>query len=134
MRGSLLSLGLCAITLAGTLVIWTGHSEQVETRMMEEHVIARKWVEIQEDSKDGKIVFRPADYPIRPARKPRRQLELSELGDVRTLQGGSDDRLEPKSEGKWEQEGRTLRLNIQEWEGEYEIEDLQDTILVLKKR
>jgi hypothetical protein len=101
--------------------------------MTDVNMIARNWIEIREDSKDGTFVFRPDDYPVPPARG-RRHLELTEIGESRTLGAGPTDRLETKSEGKWTIDGEILRLNIQEWEGEYEIENLQDTILVLRKR
>ncbi|HID49085.1 MAG TPA: hypothetical protein EYP40_05650 [Chromatiales bacterium] len=101
--------------------------------MTDDPILARRWIEIREESKDDILVFRPEDYPVPPARG-RRHLELSAEGQGRALGEGSTDRLETTSEGDWTTDGRTLRLSIPGWEGEYEILDLRDTILSLRKR
>jgi len=105
---------------------------KIGTNMIDEIQIARTWVEIREDSIDDRLVFRPSDYPIPPARG-RRQLELSRSGQGQALDAGASDKLETVGLGEWKIDGQTLILNIRGWEGAYEIEDLQADILILQK-
>ena len=126
-------MGCCVIAVIGLYTFEPEHSNRIETRMTDENMIAREWVEIREDSKDGTLVFRPADYPVPPARG-RRHLMLAKEGRGQALDAGPTDRLESFGEGDWSIDGQILRLNISGWVGEYDIEDLQNNILVLQKR
>ncbi len=133
MRRVIAILGCCAVLGLAALGYYGLQTKKAEANMTNENLIARVWVEIREDSTDEKLVLRPTDYPIPPARG-RRQLELTEIGQGQALEAGPADKLETVSHGGWSIEDQTLLLNIEGWEGTYEIEDLQDDILVLRKR
>ena len=112
--------------------------KMTDAKVTNENKIAREWVEIREESKDGSLVFRPADFPIPPARG-RRHLKLTQLekstdeGTGEVLEAGPVDKLEATSFGSWKIDKKTLYVGISGWEGEYQIEKLQDDILVLQK-
>lgn len=107
-------------------------NKEVEPEMDNTKLISREWVEIQEESSGARIVFRPIDYPIPPARG-RRHLNLEESGVADAKVPGPTDKLIGKS-GKWSLEGRHLHLEAPGWEGEYEVEVLQEDLLVLRKK
>ena len=122
-----------------TTVVENKTSEQMTyAKVTDENKIAREWVEIREESKDGSLVFRPADFPIPPARG-RRHLKLTQLdkstdeGTGEVLEAGPADKLQATSVGSWKVDKKTLYVGISGWEGEYQIEQLQDDILVLQK-
>lgn len=100
--------------------------------------IAREWVEIREESKDSSFIFRPIDYPIPPARG-RRHLKLIQQGKQKAegvgegLESGPTDKMEAASIGSWKVNKKILYVSIPGWEGKYQIEELQDDILVLHK-
>lgn len=124
--------------LAGSLAIgfhaFAGErNNRIEMAMTDEKKIAREWVEIREDSKDGSLVFRPIDYPVAPARG-RRHLQLLQAGEGSALEPGPTDRLQSSDKGNWSIDKQILRMNISGWEGDYNIEELQDNILILRKR
>ena len=102
--------------------------------MADPRQLARKWVEVREESGDDRIVLRPSDYPVSASRGGRRHLELSPKGRVQALGLGATDRLEATGSGGWSLEGEALQLKLKGWEGTYDIEELGDDILVLRRR
>ena len=97
--------------------------------MNDEAMLAREWVEIQEESSDGQIVCRPITFDIPPARG-RRRLDLREQGIAAAKSPGADDRLTSQL-GGWIKEGNILIVTSDGWAGTYRIEDLTDILLVL---
>jgi hypothetical protein len=102
--------------------------------MADPRQLAREWVEVREESEGERIVLRPSNYPVAPSRGGRRHLELSPSGQGRALGLGATDRLEVKGSGGWSLEGEALQLKLKGWEGTYDIEELGDDILVLRRR
>jgi hypothetical protein len=102
--------------------------------MADPRQLAREWVEVGEESEGKRIVLRPSSYSIPPSRGGRRHLELGPSGQGRALGLGATDRLEAKGSGGWSLEGDTLQLELTGWEGTYDIEQLGDEILVLRRR
>lgn len=96
--------------------------------------LAREWVEVREESEGERIVLRPSDYPVPPSRGGRRHLELGLSGQGRALGLGATDKLEAKGSGDWSLEGEALQLRLKGWEGTYDIEELGNDILVLRRR
>lgn len=96
--------------------------------------LARDWVEVSEEGDGGRVVLRPQDYPIPPSRGPRRHLRLAPSGSVQSLAADARDALETKGQGHWSLNGKTLRLDLGGWEGDYEIEELGTDILILRRR
>ena len=114
------------------------NEQMTESKITDESKIAREWVEIREESKDGSFVFRPTDFPIPPARGRRhlrltQQEALTDEGTGEGLAAGPADKLEATSVGSWKIDKKTLYVSISGWEGEYQIEELKDDILVLQK-
>ena len=96
--------------------------------------LARDWVEVREESDGGRIVLRPLGYAVPPSRDGRRRLALAPTGQARSLAAGPTDALEEKSGGGWSREGDVLRLDLEDWRGDYVIERNDDDILVLRPR
>lgn len=99
------------------------------TSMNDEAVLAREWVEIREESSDGRIVCRPMTYNIPPARG-RRRLDLREQGIAASKSPGADDRLSSQL-GGWTVEENILIVTSDGWAGTYRIDNLTDILLVL---
>lgn len=100
--------------------------------MAERAQLARNWVEVSEEG--GRIVLRPKDWPVPRSRGGRRHLELMVSGNVRGLAAGPTDALETQGQGGWSLAGDTLTLELEGWQGRYQIEQLADDILVLRRR
>ena len=94
--------------------------------------IARHWVEIREESQGDRLVFRPFEAPIPPARG-RRSLVLKPGHAAESRSPGPTDRAVGAG-GEWEIEGDTLTVTAPGWEGRYRIEELSDDRLVLAKQ
>lgn len=92
------------------------------------------WVEIQEQSNSEHTVLRRPDADIPPTRGGRRQLKIAGEGAVHTMAQGASDRMEPKASGGWQLTQDHLELNLDGWEGEYVIESITDTELILHRR
>ncbi len=93
------------------------------------------WVEIQERSDEGRLVLMRPDADVPPTRGGRRQLELVPKGNVYTKAQGATDRLEEQAEGDWSvSKDNTLQLNLKGWEGDFTIETLSGTELILNRR
>ncbi|WP_347265656.1 hypothetical protein [Paracoccus sp. (in: a-proteobacteria)] len=102
--------------------------------MTDQAKLARRWVEISEECRDGRIVLRPPDYPMPRSRGGRRHLDLQPAGQVRALGSGPADALECKDQGGWSLTGDALVLDLAGWQGSYAIEELGADILVLRRR
>lgn len=102
--------------------------------MADREMLARDWVEVSEEGDGSRIVLRPAGYAIKPSRGGRRHLRLSPSGGVRSLAQGPGDALETKGSGGWSLKDETLSLDLGGWQGDYQIEQLGDDILVLRRR
>lgn len=109
-------------------------AEPGESGMDDREKLARDWVEVSEESDGAKIVLRPAGRAIPPSRGGRRHLQLSASGGVRSLGAGPADALETKGQGGWSVKGDTLHLELGGWQGDYQIEQVSDDILVLRRR
>jgi len=100
-----------------------------ETIMSDELMLAREWVEIREDSHEGRIVCRPVTYDIPPARG-RRRLDLRDQGIAAEKRAAADDKLATQL-GNWKVDENELTITAGGWSGTYRIEDLTDVLLVL---
>ena len=98
-----------------------------------EHMITGDWVEIAEKGTPGRLVFYRLGADIPPARG-RRHLQLKGQGHAQAQAPGPTDKSEISGSGGWIQDGTTIFIRLPGWEGEYSIEDLQDTQLILRKR
>jgi hypothetical protein len=98
-------------------------NKEIGPEMTDIKFISREWVEIKEESSGARIVFRPIDFPIPPARG-RRHLNLEADGVADAKDPGPTDKLIGKG-GKWSLKDRRLHLEAPGWEGEYDVEDLQ---------
>lgn len=92
------------------------------------------WVEIQERGSSVRCILMRADANVPPTRGGRRQLELTADGAVRSMAQGATDRMEAAAEGQWQLQDDTLKLNLDGWEGDYDVETMTDTELILHRR
>ncbi|MFC4055906.1 hypothetical protein ACFOY4_39985 [Actinomadura syzygii] len=62
------------------------------------------WIHAFEEDTEEAAVYRPADHPFRPARRPRRRIEFHADGTFAEYRPGPDDR--PREvRGRWERHG-----------------------------
>ena len=94
--------------------------------------LVREWVEIREESQEGRIVLRPMGYDIPPARG-RRWLDLSIEGTAQVKSPDATDKMEGKG-GTWSLQDDNLSLEIPGWTGSYRIEQLDEDILVISPK
>src|SRR5262245_27072617 len=91
------------------------------------------WVHSHEEDGPGRQVFRPADHPFPPSRRPRRSLTLTPDGGLVEGIPGPDDRRRRES-GTWSLDGHRLTLLVSgRQDRELEIEDLADDRLVVRE-
>lgn len=90
------------------------------------------WVEIREESTADRIVLRPDNADIPPARG-RRQIDLIPPSELVVGQPGPTDATTTRS-GTWSAEGDELTLAGPGWDGCYAIAQLGDDILVIRRR
>ena len=102
--------------------------------MGEEKSISGEWVEVAEKSGDGLLVLLRPDAGVPPSRASRRHLDLAGQGRASALGQGATDRLESVGGGGWVLENGVLTLTLPGWEGTYEIETMDDSRLVLRRR
>ncbi|RCW84065.1 hypothetical protein [Paracoccus lutimaris] len=102
--------------------------------MKDEAELCRDWVEIHEESGGDVMVFRPSSDILPPSRRVRRRLELASSGAATGKAAGPNDAPVAESAGSWSREGRTLHVALPGWSGDYDISELTDDRLVLKKR
>lgn len=91
--------------------------------------ICGHWVEVQEESGGGHIVFRPFDSPLPPARG-RRSLVL-EADDVAEAHAPGPADRSIRTPGSWSLDGDRLTISAGGWSGKYRVEDLSEDKLVL---
>jgi len=61
------------------------------------------WIHAFEEDTEETAVYRPADHPFRPARRPRRRIEFRADGTFTEGRPGPDDR--PREvRGRWERQ------------------------------
>lgn len=92
------------------------------------------WIEIQERGDRDRVVLMRPDADVPPTRGGRRRLEIDEQGRARNFEQGATDRMEPTTSGDWDLNDKTLELKLDGWEGEYVIESMTDTELILHRR
>jgi hypothetical protein len=100
--------------------------------MTEQEKLARTWVEVREESEPGRIVLRPVDYNLPPARG-RRWLDLSEPTRALAKSPGPADKMEGKS-GTWSVSDQELSITAPGWTGTYHIEEVGENLLVLRPK
>ena len=93
--------------------------------------IARSWTHHHEDDHDDRLVYKPSELPAPPARG-RTSLSLADDGVLHSSGPGPDDRT-VKTDGRWELDGRKLRL-YQPGRSAliYSVEDIGPDRLVLR--
>lgn len=101
--------------------------------MIDRKALCRDWVEMREESAGDRMVLRPAGDILPPSRQPRRLLELESSGAAMSKARGPADATMPESLGVWSSEGDRLHVALPGWEGNYDISELTDDRLVLKK-
>lgn len=102
--------------------------------MADEAKLCREWIEIREETTADHFVFRSSTVQIPPTRGGRRGLELSESGLAEAKAPGPTDAMQSQGTGRWSLEGDMLHIELPGWAGDYEIEELKDNVLVLRKR
>ena len=101
--------------------------------MTDETKLQQTWVEMSELSSDGKIVLKSPEADIPRSRAPRRQLDLSGQGRATQMSGSPNDALVEDGRGDWRLDGTSLQLTLKDWEGTYEVEELSDDTLILRR-
>ncbi len=95
---------------------------------------AGAWVEIQERGDSGRMVLMRSNANVPPSRGDRRRLEINAEGQAWSLAQGATDRLEAAAAGAWDMHDNTIELKLDGWEGEYDVENMTDTELILNRR
>lgn len=93
--------------------------------------ICGDWVEMNDESTGGEVVFRSINSDIPPARG-RRRLVLGADGKVAGGAPGPDDRVRQGAQGRWSLHNDTLHIESGEWSGEYEVKQARPDRLVLR--
>jgi hypothetical protein len=104
-----------------------------ESHVTNERTLAREWVEIREESGEGRVVLRPSTHPLPPARG-RRRLDLRTEGKAVPKAPGPTDQLQASGAGEWSLEGNTLHLTAPGWSGDYLILEVTEDVLVLQRK
>ena len=102
--------------------------------MTDKAKLSRDWVELGEESAGDMMVFRPSGEVFPPSRVARRRLELAASGEAISKGQGPTDATVAESLGSWSCEGKTLHVALPGWDGDYDISELTDDRLVLRKR
>ncbi|MBN8412737.1 hypothetical protein LCL99_07035 [Halomonas denitrificans] len=93
------------------------------------------WVEVKEEGVNGCMILRHPDSPaIAPSRMPRRRLCLHPDGSAECYGGSASDRPCRDATGHWQQQGQKLQLTLPGWEGDYDIDAVEEDILIITKR
>jgi hypothetical protein len=103
-------------------------SEQYEIDI---EALSRTWMHSHEEDQDDRIIFRPAEKKLPPARG-RTGISLSADGTTEHIGTAPDDRPQ-LSPGTWTLEGRVLTLHVSGGEETYEILSVDDQQLVLRR-
>ncbi len=105
----------------------------MDVTMTEDLDVTGDWVEIAEKGSGDTLVFYRMGSDIPPSRG-RRHLHLRAQGGAIAEAPGPTDKSEMSGTGGWFRDGETLHIRVPGWEGAYEIQDLQDTQLILRRR
>lgn len=89
------------------------------------------WVHSHEEDSGERMVLRPSEYPFPRARMARQAMALGENGEAEVEQPGPGDAA--TSTGNWTLEGRNLRIVTPDFSGEYELESVDEEVLVLRR-
>ena len=104
-----------------------------EANVTNERMLVREWVEMREESGEGRIVLRPSTHTLPPARG-RRRLDLRTEGKAIPKAPGPTDQLQASGAGGWSIEGDTLRLTAPGWDGDYRVLEVTQDVLVLQRK
>ncbi len=102
--------------------------------MEHQEMLLGAWVEIQERSDEGRVVLMRPDAGVPPLRGGRRRLEIAAEGHASSMAQGATDRMETSARGAWDLHGDIIGLQLDGWEGEYDVEKMTDTELILNRR
>ena len=91
-------------------------------------------MEIEERGDDGRMILMRAEANVPPSRGGRRQLEINAHGQAWALAQGATDKMEAAATGAWNMSDNTLELKLDGWEGQYRVESMTDTELILNRR
>jgi hypothetical protein len=95
--------------------------------------LAGNWVHSFEEDGADTLVFRRADFPFPPARRPRRELALAPGGRLRAARPGPTDRREWAS-GSWVVDDRRLTLDAPGHGDAFDIVALGPDRLEIRRR
>jgi hypothetical protein len=95
--------------------------------------LAGVWFRSHEEEEGDRLVYRGAAFEFPRARAPRPSLTLEPYGSVSVGSAGPADET-ISAPGTWEASGNILRLTTSGGPAEYEIETLDDDLLVLRRR
>ncbi|GII63036.1 hypothetical protein Skr01_31210 [Sphaerisporangium krabiense] len=79
--------------------------------MTREPDVTGAWLHSYEEDTGGTAVYRPADHPFRPSRRPRRGLEFRPDGTFVELRPGPDDRPREVA-GRWRARDGHVRVTF----------------------
>ncbi|KJZ17261.1 MULTISPECIES: hypothetical protein [Halomonas] len=92
------------------------------------------WIEMREEGIGDCTVLRHPDSPaVTPSRMPRRRLCLHQDGAVELHTGDAADRLACDARGQWRRDGDQLHLTLPGWDGDYDIDALEDDLLIITR-
>lgn len=93
-------------------------------------LLLKRWVHSYEEDDGGRQVFRRSDYPFRRARLARQAMALGKEGKAEVEFPGPGDSV--SSSGRWSLDGRLLSVTTPDFSGVYEVDSLDEEVLVLK--
>ena len=91
------------------------------------------WFRSHEEDEGDRIVYRGTSHEFPPARAPRPSLALEPDGTAAVGQAGPADKTISTS-GTWELSGDILKLSTAGVPVEWQIETLDDDLLILRPR
>ena len=101
------------------------------TADLDAQLLQGHWTHSYEESEDDRIVFRSSDYDFPPSRG-RSSIVLGPDGVILTEYPGPTDRV-TRATGDWSLEGNLLTLNGPEWSGTFEVEAVDEHMLIISK-
>ena len=94
-------------------------------------LLLKRWLHSHEEDDGERLVFRPAQYSFPRSRGARQAMMLGEDGQAEVELAGPADAS--TSTGRWGLEGRNLRIVTPDFLGEYELDSLDEEVLVLRR-
>ena len=89
-----------------------------------------QWVHSHEEDESGRMVFRPGEFSFPPSRG-RFGFTLLSGGDLEVEAPGPDDRR-TSATGRWSFDGRRLAIDAPNWARNFEVEQLDEDMLVVR--